>query len=59
MTEIVTPDAAVDKAGYEQAREAITRSLSNDAATVFIDAVRARAKPQINQANFDSVVQPR
>ena len=59
LTEIVTPDAAVDKAGYEQAREAITRSLSNDMATVFVDAVRARAKPQINQANFDSVVQPR
>ncbi len=59
LTEIVTPDAAVDKAGYEQAREAITRSLSNDVATVFVDAVRARAKPQINQANFDSVVQPR
>jgi hypothetical protein len=59
LTEIVKPDAAADKVGYDQARTAITRSLSNDMAAVFVDAVRARAKPQINQANFDSVVQPR
>ncbi len=59
LTEIVTPDPALDKAGYDQAREAIARSLSNDMAAVFVDAVRARAKPQINQANVDSVVQPR
>jgi peptidyl-prolyl cis-trans isomerase D len=59
LAEVVKPNAATDKAGYDQAREAITRSLSNDVATVFVDAVRARAKPQINQANFDSVVQPR
>lgn len=59
LTEVVTPDAAIDKAGYEQARAAITRSLGNDMATVFVDAVRRRARPQVNQANFDSVVQPR
>jgi peptidyl-prolyl cis-trans isomerase D len=55
----VPPDAAADKAGYDQARAAITRSLGNDMATVFVDAVRQRANPRINQANFDSVVQPR
>jgi peptidyl-prolyl cis-trans isomerase D len=59
LVEIVPPDAAADKAGYDQARAAITRSLGNDMATVFVDAVRQRANPRINQANFDSVVQPR
>jgi peptidyl-prolyl cis-trans isomerase D len=59
LTEVVKPDPATDKAGYEQARAAITRSLSDDMGTVFVDAVRRRAKPQVNQANFDSVVQPR
>ncbi|HEY0183467.1 MAG TPA: peptidyl-prolyl cis-trans isomerase [Rhodopila sp.] len=58
LAEIVKPDAATDKAGYDQARTAIAKSLSNDVATVFIDAVRLRARPQINQQAFDSVIQP-
>ena len=59
LTEIVRPDAATDKLGYDQARAAIAKSISDDMATVFIDAVRRRAKPQSNQQAFDSVVQPR
>ncbi len=59
LAEMVKPDAATDKAGYDQARDAITKSISNDMTTVFVDAVRRRAKPQINQQAFDSVVQPR
>jgi hypothetical protein len=58
LAEIVRPDGAADKAGYEQARSAVTKSIDNDMATVFIDAVRRRAKPQTNQQAFDSVVQP-
>jgi peptidyl-prolyl cis-trans isomerase D len=58
LAEIAKPDAAADKAGYDQARAAITKSISNDLAAVFVDAVRRRAKPQTNQAAFDSVVQP-
>jgi peptidyl-prolyl cis-trans isomerase D len=58
LAEIVRPDAAADKAGYDQARSAVTKSIDNDMATVFIDAVRRRAKPQTNQQAFDSVVQP-
>jgi peptidyl-prolyl cis-trans isomerase D len=58
LTEIVPPDAGADKAGYDQAKNAITKSIDNDMATVFIDAVRRRAKPQTNQQAFDSVVQP-
>ena len=59
LAEIVKPDAAADKAGYDKARTAISNSISNDMATVFVDAVRQRANPQINQQGFDSVVQPR
>ena len=58
LTEIIRPDAGADKAGYDQARSAITKSIDNDMATVFIDAVRRRANPQTNQQAFDSVVQP-
>jgi peptidyl-prolyl cis-trans isomerase D len=59
LAEVVKPDAATDKAGYDQAREAISKSIGNDMTTVFIDALRQRAKPQINQQAFDGVVQPR
>jgi len=59
LTEVVKPDAALDKAGYDQTRAAITKSISNDVASVFVDAVRLRANPQTNQQAFDSVVQPR
>jgi peptidyl-prolyl cis-trans isomerase D len=59
LAEIVKPDAATDKAGYDQARAAISKSISNDTTTLFVNALRLRAKPQINQQAFDSVVQPR
>jgi len=58
LAQVVTPDAAADKTGYDQARAAIARSVQNDLASVFIDAVRQRAGPQINQRAFDSVIQP-
>jgi peptidyl-prolyl cis-trans isomerase D len=58
LTEIARPDANADKAGYDQARGAITKSIDDDMATVFVDAVRRRAKPQTNLQAFDSVVQP-
>ena len=57
LTEIVPPDAATDKAGYDQARAAISRSIGNDISTVFVNAVRQRANPQINQQGLDSIIQ--
>ena len=57
LVEIVKPDAAADKAGYDQARAALSKSISGDLTTVFVDALRQRAKPQINQQGFDSVIQ--
>jgi peptidyl-prolyl cis-trans isomerase D len=58
LVEIVKPDPAADKTGYEQAHAALSKSISGDLTTVFVDALRLRAKPQINQQGFDSVVQP-
>ena len=57
LAEVVKPDAAKDKAGYDQARAAVSKSISNDVANVFVAAVRQRASPRINQQGFDSVVQ--
>jgi peptidyl-prolyl cis-trans isomerase D len=59
LAEVVKPDAAADKAGYDQARAAISKSISNDLAAVFVEALRRRAKPEISQQAFDNVVQPR
>lgn len=56
--DIIEPDAKADPAGYDQARQAMTRSVANDLTTVFTDALRQRASVQINQPNFDSIVQP-
>lgn len=57
LTEIVKPDAATDQAGYDQARTAVSRSIGSDMETVFVDALRQRAKPSVNQQGFDSIVQ--
>jgi peptidyl-prolyl cis-trans isomerase D len=58
LVQIEKPDAATDKTGYGQARGAVSKSISNDMATIFVDALRRRAKPQINQQGYESVVQP-
>ncbi|HVY17541.1 MAG TPA: peptidyl-prolyl cis-trans isomerase [Rhodopila sp.] len=58
LVEVRKPDAAKDKAGYEEARSAVARSIGNDVGTVFAQALRERANPRINQRNFDNVVQP-
>jgi peptidyl-prolyl cis-trans isomerase D len=57
LVEVVKPDAAADKAGYDQVRSAVSKSLGDDMAMVFVNALRQREKPQINQQGFDSVVQ--
>ncbi len=58
LAEVVKPDPSADKAGYEQARIAVARSIGGDVGTVFAEALRQRANPTINQRNFDNVVQP-
>ena len=53
--EIIEPDAKTDPVGYSQVRDAVARTLANDLATVFAEALRQRAQPQINQPVLDSV----
>ena len=57
LAQIVKPDAAADKTGYDQARGAVSRSIGNDIETVFVDALRRRAQPRINQKGFNDIVQ--
>lgn len=57
LAEIVKPDAAADKTGYDQVRTAVTKSISNDLATVFVDALRLRANPRVSQQGFNTAVQ--
>jgi peptidyl-prolyl cis-trans isomerase D len=56
--EIVAPDPATDPSRYEQVRAAESRTLADDMSAAFTEALRLRANPSINQANFDQIVQP-
>ena len=56
--QIDTPNPAGDPGGYDQLRTAVSRSIGNDMASIFAEAVRERANPRINQENFNSIVQP-
>lgn len=53
--EIVEADPKADPAGYSEVRQAVARSVGTDLATVFADALRARAQPRINQPVLDNV----
>jgi peptidyl-prolyl cis-trans isomerase D len=58
LTEVVKPDPSADKAGFDQVRGALARSIAEDTASVFVDALRQRDRVSIDQANFDNIVQP-
>jgi peptidyl-prolyl cis-trans isomerase D len=53
--EIVEADPKTDPAGFDQLRTAVIRSIAGDLASVFADALRARAQPRINQAALDNI----
>jgi peptidyl-prolyl cis-trans isomerase D len=56
--EIDLPNPSADPAEYAMLRDTLSRSIGNDIATRFTDALRLRAQLKINQANYDGVVQP-
>ena len=56
--EIIVPDPKDDEAAFNKMRLELSRNIGNDFTTVFQDAVRLRANPQINQANFNQIVHP-
>ncbi len=53
--EIIEADPKADPAGYGQVRQAVARSIGTDLASVFAEALRARAEPRINQSVLDNV----
>ncbi len=53
--EIVEADPKADPAGYGEVRQAVARSIGTDLASVFAEALRARAQPRINQPVLDNV----
>lgn len=56
--EIVKADPDADKTAYEKMRTELARTIAQDYVGIFQEAVRQRANPRINQANFDQIVQP-
>lgn len=57
LAEIVRPNPADDRIGFDQARTAITQSISQDAGMVFVNALQQQANPRINQQAFNTIVQ--
>jgi peptidyl-prolyl cis-trans isomerase D len=56
--EIIAPDPSADQASYEQLRTAVNRTIANDLAGLFTEALRLRANPRINESALDQLVQP-
>lgn len=57
LREVQKPDAATDKLGYDRLKAAVAKSIGEDATAVFVAALQQRVKPQIDQKNYDSIVQ--
>ncbi len=56
--QIVEPDQKSDPAGYDQVRSVLGRSLGQDLNEIFVQTLRDRAQPRINQPNLDSISGP-
>jgi peptidyl-prolyl cis-trans isomerase D len=54
----IETDPKTDEAGYGRIREALTQGMADDAEAVFLNALRQRTPPRINQKILDSFVQP-
>ncbi len=55
LTDIIAADPATDQAGYVQMREALAKSMADDAETMFATAVRNRANPKVNRAQLEQL----
>jgi peptidyl-prolyl cis-trans isomerase D len=56
--QIEAPDPKTDTADYDQVRTSLTRALAQNVDEIFVQALRERAQPRINQQNLDSVSGP-
>ncbi len=57
LTDIHVPDPAADPAAAGQLRDALDRALGQDVTVAFATALRDRAKPRVNRALLDSLVE--
>lgn len=57
LTTMTTPDIAQDPIGAAQFRDSLTKALDQDMEIVFATTLRDRAKPQVNRAMLDSLIQ--
>ena len=55
LSAIQQPDPKADPIGFSQVKEALARSMSEDMQQVYAAAVRAEAKPRVNQALVESL----
>ncbi len=53
--QIVEPDPKADPVGYDQVKEAVARSIGGDLVSVFTEALRPRAQPQVNPQALDNI----
>lgn len=58
LSKVVPADPKADPAGYAQLRDALTKTLGNDAQDIYATALRNRANPRINQKLLSQVAQP-
>ena len=56
--QIEAADPKNDPADYDQVRSVLARSLGQDVNEIFVQALRDRAQPRINQQNLDSISGP-
>jgi peptidyl-prolyl cis-trans isomerase D len=56
LAEVVEADPKADPTGYGQVRQAVAHSIGADLASLYTDALRARAEPRINQPVLDNVM---
>jgi peptidyl-prolyl cis-trans isomerase D len=58
LEQALDPDPKNDPDGYAQARAAVGRGVAQDIGATYLEALRLRANPRIDQKNLDRVVQP-
>ncbi len=56
--EIVQPDPKSDPSDYQRLQKGLQRSMAGDLAGSFTQALRMRANPQVDHANYNSIVRP-
>jgi len=57
LRNIESPDAKTDPIGFGQVRLALERSIGDDMETTYVNALRQRARPQVNAQALNAIIQ--